>query len=295
MKNKGLKLPAIIIVIGIVATVIACLLTAIIKKPTVTEHDFDYSVTYTLNGETCTFADVYRCYYADENPRLNPTSRYYVGSSLKDDGSMHPGTFTIDEKDGLELRIVTIFSDDYLMGDSNGKYVINEIYLAAFDDMGSEYSDPETLGKFDVQIIDYQLPTPIENPLVFGGFSLLHDVSMLVMCAIGILVIIACMIGVKRDEGVVYQALDKISIVFNFINIFAFIPFVCFIVLLSGALFMSGDEVIYQIDLCIPVITTFTVAASLCLRRKGFTKSGFFIQFIGIALFLLNFVFEALV
>ena len=69
----------------------------------------------------------------------------------------------------MELRIVTIFTDNYLMGDGDG-YFLNTIYLAAFDDMGVEYEDEETLGKFDVELVSYELPQPIENSFVIGGF-----------------------------------------------------------------------------------------------------------------------------
>jgi hypothetical protein len=50
---------------------------------------------------------------------------------------------------------------------------------------------------------------------------------------------------------------------------------------------MSGDELLYQIALCIPALTAFTIAASVALRRIRFTKAGFFLQFVGPVLFML--------
>ena len=55
-------------------------------------------------------------------------------------------------------------------------------------------------------------------------------------------------------------------------------------------IFMGGEEVAYQMSMCVPALTAFTVAASVSLRRRGFTKSGFFLQFIGPVLFVLLFI-----
>ena len=55
---------------------------------------------------------------------------------------------------------------------------------------------------------------------------------------------------------------------------------------------VSGDEFGYQIALCVPFLTAFTVAASIALRRIRFTKTGFFVQFIGPVLFALPLIFE---
>ena len=59
MKNKSLKLPIIIIVAGIILAIVACLLLSMQKMPTVTKQDFDFSITYKLDGETKTLNGVY--------------------------------------------------------------------------------------------------------------------------------------------------------------------------------------------------------------------------------------------
>ena len=41
----------------------------------------------------------------------------------------------------------------------------------------------------------------------------------------------------------------------------------------------------------IPALTAFTVAASIALRRIQFTKTGFFIQFVGPSLFVMPLMF----
>ena len=45
MKNSSLKIPVILIAVGLVLAVLASLLTSIVKKPAITEQDFPYSVT----------------------------------------------------------------------------------------------------------------------------------------------------------------------------------------------------------------------------------------------------------
>ena len=43
MKNNNMKLPIIIIVIGMILAVASCFLTGILKEPIIKQHDFDYS------------------------------------------------------------------------------------------------------------------------------------------------------------------------------------------------------------------------------------------------------------
>ena len=150
--------------------------------------------------------------------------------------------------------------------------------------MGVEYTDMETLDAFDAELLSWEEPQPIENTFVFSGFSRLYTGSMLAMLAVGLLVIVACMIFVKRDESVTYKLLDKLSIALNCVVCFAALPFITFTTTLLQ-ITMSGDDLMYQIFLCIPALTAFAVAASVSLRRKGFTKTGFIVQFIGPVLF----------
>jgi hypothetical protein len=290
MTNRSLKIPVIIFSIGLVLALVAYMLTGIVKTPAVTQQDFAYSATYRLNGETKKLEGVYRCQFRYTNKGTDPLERYYEGFYLSDPLAGEPEAHTIARQDDLELRIVFIFYDDYLMGDGDRgaqySYAIPEPYLAVYDEMGVEYTDPETLEKFDAELLSWETPQPIENHFVFSGFSILHDGSMLVMLLVGILVIVACMIFVKRDKNVSYQFIDKISIILNFIVAIVVVPFMTLVVLLMQ-IYVSGEELTYQADLCVPAITAFTIAASIALRRKGFAKSGFFIQFVGPLLFVL--------
>ena len=291
MKNKSLRLPAIILAVGLVMAVAASLLTGIVTAPEITDHDFPFTVTYQLDGNTMTLEGVYSCRFTSTGNGTDPLDRHYEGQHLSNPSEEHPAAYTIAQKDGLELCIVAIFSDRYLMGEADGAACHYDPYLAVIDGEGYEYEDEESLSRFDARIVDWDYPEPVDNSFRFVGFSVLHDVSMFAMLAVGILVILACMILVKRDKSVPYKALDKVSIVINFVICFAAIPFITFVTTLMQ-ITVSGDELAYQIMLCVPALTAFTVAASIALRRTQYTKSGFFIQLIGPMLFALALIFE---
>ena len=293
MKNKNLKIPTILIAIGLLAAIVACILTCMVREPAITEHDFHYSVTYRLDGETKILEGVYNCRFDSVGQGTDPLRRYYTGTYLTQTSEYHPAAYTIAEKDGLELCIITVFMDRYLMGDASGDPVnalIHEPYLAVMDRDGVEYIEEAYLGKFDAELVSWELPAPVDNTFVFAGFSNLHDGSMIAMLIVGVLVIVACMIFVKRDKTVPYKALDKISAVFNVLMTVAVIPFVTIVTIFSQIV-MSGSEWYYQLMLCIPAVSAFTVAASLSLRRKGRSKAGFFVQFAGPALFAMLMLF----
>ena len=286
MKKNNLKTLSIILVIGLVMAIVASLLSGIVKAPVITEHDFPFTVTYRLDGETKTLEGIYKCHFRSTGNGTNPLNRYYEGEHLLNPAEEHPAAYTIAQKDGLELCIVAIFSDRNLMGDANGIAYHYDPYLAVIDSEGNEYSDEESLKQFDAEIIEWVYPESLDNSFRFVGFSKLHDDSMFAMLAVGILAMFACMIFVKRDKTVPYKTLDKLSIVMNFIVCFAAIPFITFVTSFLQ-ITMSGDELVYQFFLCIPALTAFSVAASIALRRIGFTKAGFFVQFIGPVLFVL--------
>ena len=291
MKNKSLRISAIILAVGLILAIAASFLTGIVKAPVITEHDFPFTVTYRLDGETKALEGVYRCHFRSTGKGTDPLNRYYEGEHLLNPAEEHPAAYTIAQRDELELCIVTIFSDRKLMGDADGKAFHYDPYLAVMDSEGMEYSDEETLSLFDAEIIDWVYPQSVDNSFRFVGFSSLHDDSMFAMLVVGILTIVACLIFVKRDKTVPYKALDKLSIVLNCIICFVAIPFITLITTLLQ-ITMGGDELAYQICMCIPALTAFTVAASIALRRIRFTKAGFFVQFIGPVLFALPLIFE---
>ena len=297
MKMNSLRIPALILTIGLVLSLVACLFTNVIMTPAIAEHDFKYSVTYKLNGETKTLEGVYKCIYEGFSVGEDPRDRYYTGEYTVDSQTTLSHTYTIAEKDGAELYIVTLFNDCYLMGDTKDmdyEPFLEEPYLEAVDKEGYPYDETNMPSEFTAEIISWDYPEPIENTFVFSGFSILHAGSMLAMLVVGLLTVVACMIFVKRDKTVPYKALDKLSILANFAACFLAIPFfvICIALMLAT---MGGEDIVTQILLCTPAITALTVAASIALRRNGFTKTGFFIQFAGPVLFFVPAVLESII
>ena len=294
MNIKNIKLPIIIIAIGMIVAVVSCFLTGIIKEPVVKEHDFEYSVTYKLDGEVKTYEGVFKCSFAGHDGYDDPTIREYVGVHTKNGNVLDSISFKVAQKDGVKLSIVTYLDAAYLMGDPD-KYE----YVPGNEDPYIEAIDSEGYGVdasdlFDIEIISWEYPEPIENSFKFVGFSRLYSISMLVMLLAGVLTIIACIVFVKRNNDVSYKLLDKLSIAANLVVGLVVIPFIT-LVIFFFPLTMDAESLIYQIYLCIPALTAFTIAASVALRRKGFTKSGLLVQFACPALFFVQIFVESLI
>ena len=283
MKNKSLKLPIIIIAIGMIMAILACLLLSMQKTPTVTKQDFNFSITYKLDGETKTLNGVYSSRFTGFGGNgVDPLCRYYEGTYKvegEDDGDR---CFTIAEKDGYELYIVALLNDYYLMGDEE-----NESYdsytegptLEAEDKDGNQYDETELPDIFDAEIVSFEYPKPIENTFKFTGFSGLYVTNTGAMILVGVLTLILCMIFVKKGDDVEYRTLDKIGVALNFVAVLLVLPII-YIASVFVQAYKIGPDWLYQAYLCIPQIIPFSIAASLSLRRKGFRKSGFFIQFL---------------
>ena len=294
MNGKKMKLPIIILVIGLVLAVASCFFTGMMKEPTIKEHEFDYSVTYTIDGEVKTHQGSYRCSFIGHDGHDDPTLRLYDGVHKIDGNVSESSWFTVARKDGAELSLIINLDADYLMGDPDKyEYVAdNEApYLEATDADGYSVEISEIFG---AEIISWEYPEPIENSFQFVGISRLYSISMAAMLVTAILTIIACTIFVRKENDVQYKLLDRFSIAANFIIGFMTIPFIT-IVIFFLPLVMDSGSFMYQIYLCIPALTAFTIAASAALRRKGFTKSGFFVQFVFPVLFFAEIVVESVI
>ncbi len=285
MNAKNIKITTIIFSVALILSLISFLVMGIVMEPTVTERDFEFSVTYVLNGETKTLEGVYRSEYHGHGEGEDPKYRYYDGYFLSDDPEGSSGAFLIDQKGDLDLCIVLIFSDYYLMGDAEYDDYNEDPYLAVYDVEGAEYDDEEHLGNFDAEIVSWEYPQPVDNSFVFAGFSRLHLSSALVLTLIGILAIVACIIFVRRDKEVPYKTIDILSIVMNVLIFFMALPFIVIVVAFIQ-LVINTDGIVYQIFLCIPPITTFSIAASVALRRMKCALSGLLVQFIGPMIFM---------
>ena len=277
MKNSCMKLPIIILVVGLILAIASCFFTGIVKEPTVKAHEFDYSVTYRIGSETKTYEGTFRCSFVGLDGDDDPTLRLYDGVHMKDGNELGALWLTVAQNEDAELMMAVGLDAAYLMGDPDKyEYVPgnDDPYLEAIDAEGYSVEVSEV---FDAEIISWEYPDPIENSLEFVGFSRLYSISMLVMLLIAFLTILACLIFVRKDSEVSYKAFDKISIIANFLITFMAIPFFTIAIFLFP-LVMDSKSLMYQIYLCIPALTAFTIAASIALRRKGFAKTGFFVQ-----------------
>ena len=71
MKSKKISLSALILIVAVLVAAVYSAVSSIAKKPTITEGEFPFSITYELDGETVTINDVYEACYVS-NGRRNP-------------------------------------------------------------------------------------------------------------------------------------------------------------------------------------------------------------------------------
>ena len=290
MKNKTLALPGTIFLAGIILTIIVNLIFCTAQKPTVTEHSFPISITYEFGGETVTIRDEFVCTYTGAGRSVDPKDRFYDGVLLQSDyEETLCGDYLIASYEDGHLVIFTNLYAGYMMGDPlydrhYTDYYRCEPYVAFYNDSDyTEYEDEETLAPYDVKIVDWEYPEPIENKLVFSGFTRLTRNNVLPMVIVSLLTLLACVILVKKDSEFTATALDKISVILNFVIGFVALPFTTIVGMFID---INGDasDPFSIATFFVPVLTGFGLAASVCLRRKGYKKASIAVQFIGIAL-----------
>ena len=285
MKTK--KLYALILAVAVLAIAVYSVVSSIAKKPTVTEGEFPFSITYELDGETVTINDVYKARYVGNGGYADTKSRIYVGEigNMGEDNTYY--TLKQDENGRIELS--TRFYADYLMGDPEYIYFDNETFapqIYYYDADEVEYSDEETLATQGVKLISFEYPTPIENDLVFSHISYFSGAIVFPTVLIAVLALVVILIFVKKEKDLQYKRVDKISIVLNFVLCFTLIPLLsilaAFIDIEGG-----GPELYRQILYFIPSFSVLCIAASVALRRKGSGVKALIAELIAPAVFVL--------
>lgn len=294
MKSKKLKLPIIIIAIGMIVAIASCFLTGIRMEPVIQEHEFQYSVTYSIDGEVKTHQGSFLCSFIGHDGHDDPTLRVYDGLHKVDGNVSESAWFSVAQKNGVELALIINLDADYLMGDPD-KYE----YVSGNEDPILEATNAEGYSVdisevFDAEIISWELPEPIENSFRFIGFSRLHAISMFAMLLVGVLTIIACAIFVKKEPGIQFKVLDALTVIANLFIGLMVIPFVTLVIFMFP-LVIDEASIMYQIYLCIPALTAFGIAASISLRRKGLKISGLLVQFVFPLLFFGEMFVESLI
>jgi hypothetical protein len=285
MKNKKLFLPTIILVVAILATAVYSVVSSIAFKPTVTQGEFPFSITYELDGETVTINDVYKARYVRNDGYADTKGRVYVGE-IGDLGEENT-VYTLKKDQNTRVELWTHFYADYLMGDPDGDYFDDEPFepkIYYYDSEETEYHDEETLSAQGVKLISFEYPTPIENSFVFSHISYFSGAVVLPTLLIAMLALVTIIIFVRKEKELKYKAIDIVSIVLNFIIGFTLIPFVTILGVLID-IEGGGPELFYQVTYFIPTVVTLCIAASVALRRKGYGVKSLIAELIGPAVF----------
>ena len=284
VKNNKSLLPTLILAVAVLAIAVCSVVSSLAFKPTVTEGEFPFSITYELDGKRVTVQDVYKVHYVRNDGYADTKSRIYAGE-LASSGEDHT-IYTIKNDGSTYIELWTHFYADYLMGDSEYNYFDDKafepkIYYFAEE---QEFSDEKTLAEQGVKLISFEYPTPIENSLVFSHVSYFSSAIVPPTLLISLLALIATIFLVRKEKELKYKAIDFISIVLNFIVGIVYMGFVTVLALLIDVE-GGGPELYYQIMYFIPALSVLCIAASVALRRKGYGKGSLITQFIGPVIF----------
>lgn len=306
MKTKKLLLPAILVALTLVAYIAATLIFCYTTKPAVSEGEIPFSITYEHKGEKNTLSGIYKCKFYGSDTIWWEHSRYWDGEVEYDNPLNVELPYIVEQNDELQTTLA-VFENvypGYFMGDPLYKDYYQEYadgkpwpYIEYCDYKNEIYSTDENkeeiLESIGFKIIECSYPEPIENSFSLSGIRYKAD-NIIIFNVILLIFFLLCLIFVRKDKEYKYSAFDKVGIVFNFlVGIFA-IPFISIICTMFG-ITGSGYELIDQIIYNIPPLAIMCLALSVVFRRKGFSKTGFFVQFGGILLFVLPLVMDTFI
>lgn len=305
MKKKKISIITILLVITIIAYIVSSAVFGYTTKPEVLKGEFPFSITYEYKGEEKTLSGNFKCEYSGSHTIHGEHHRYWNEETIYNNPENVENPFVVDQNDELQttLAIQENMSAGYFMGDPLYKdYYIDyglegvepriEYYDYKNDIILDEQNKEEILEDIDFKIIDFTYGEPIENTFNFSGIKYEAD-NIVIFVAILLVFFILCLILVRKDKEYQYSKLDKVGIIFNFLVGIIAIPFITIVCMLFGIV-ESNIEIINQITYNVPSIAILCLALSVVFRRKGFSKKGFFIQFVGILLFVLVVVIEEL-
>lgn len=290
MKYKKLLLPAIILLVAIIAMAVYSAVTHIAYKPTIAEKDFPFSITYELNGKTETIEGIYAASYTGNGGYVSTTTRLYKGQIISQWEDIDD-SFILSKGDDGSIILYTQFYPDYMMGDPAYTYFNDDFSpsLVYYDSEGNAYEDEQTLLKHGVKLISWEYPEPVENTFVFSHISYLNGEVVIPLVIIGTLALLAVILFVKKEKIFIRKTVDLISVTLNFVIALGFLPIMTIWGFLSDIV-GSSPELSHQMIYLIPAITLLSLAASVSLRRKGFRKGGLLVQLAGPAFFAVTFI-----
>ena len=286
MKNKKLFLPAIVLVAAILTTAAYSIVVSIAKKPTITEAEFPFKITYELDGKQVTINDVYKVRYTGNDGYSDTKTRIYVGE-ISDLGEGNT-VYNLKKDGNTRIELWTHFYPDYLMGDSEYDYFDGEAFepkIYYYDSEETEYCDEQTLSEQGVKLISYEYPTPIENSLVFSHISYFNSEIVFPNLLIALIALLVIAIFVKKEKDYKYTSIDTASFILNCIVGSVYLIFVTVVALVID-IEGGGPELYYQMLYFIPSFSTLCLAASVALRRRKYSKSSLVVGLVGPAFFI---------
>lgn len=138
-----------------------------VPKPAIKSGEFDFSVTYEINGETKTVSGVYACEYTGLGFSLDGGFHREWEGHVTDASVEEPINIAVlDDNATLELRLG--FYPDYFMDDeTSAKFHVPEPYLAIRyeDEDGIWFEDDRDFiyNEYKARVISYDYEKPIEN------------------------------------------------------------------------------------------------------------------------------------
>ena len=295
----------IFLTITVIAYIVASVLFCYTTKPKVLKCEFPFSITYEYKGETNTLSGIYECEYSGSNTIHGEHNRYWDGESKYENPKNVENPNIVEQNDEMQTLLAVhenmdagyfmgdpLYKDHYKLYDLEGAEPYIEYYDYKNDISSDEENRDEIMESIGFKIIDFTYAEPIDNSFSFSGIKYEAD-NVIIFMAILLVFFLLCLIFVHKDKEYQYSKLDKLGIILNFLVGIIAMPFISIVCILFG-LVESNVELINQIIYNIPPITILCLALSIVFRRKGFSKTGFFIQFGGILLFVLTCVLETL-
>ena len=294
--KKKFLLPGIFFAAMLVAFALLTVIFCYTTEPEIAEGDFPFSITYEYKGEVGVLSGVYHCKFSSSSTYGGFHERWWDGGATYDQTPKYDYAYIIDRTEDYSLSMHEHMIPGYFMGDPLHQDYYDEYYdgvIAPYieyydykngitlDDSNRE----AVLEAIDFKIIDYTYPEPIENS--FHRSGLCFEADNLPMFVLATLVfLLLCIIFVRKEKDYTYNAMDKISIVLNFLVGLVAMPFISIVCLFIDINGTAGDVTAF-IAYTIPVIGYTCLALSIVFRRKGYSKTGIVIQFVGTAMFAL--------
>ncbi len=282
MKNKRLHLTKMVFIVAVIMMLITVVICGIAKKPAITQGEFPYSITYSVQGEVKTLEGVYHAEFTGNESYADNTSRIYDG----DDETW----FTVYEDEGGKVQIITHMYPEYLMGDpQDSDYFGDRDFapeLVYYDAEGYELEDEALKAEWDVEILEWEYPTPVENTLVFSHIAMMSGRVVLPLTIIALLALLVILIFVKREEDVEKNMSYRFHALLNIAVGVIGVPLFTIFGILSDIV-GTDSSISHQLGYLIAPVLALGIAASVALRRKGYGKAGFVVQFAGVVVFAL--------